>query len=219
MKRCRIVLIATWTAVAAAACSKSETPPATPSPVAAAAPASESAVLKIPVLPGYKYYVGGPVMSQDAYGRFRISSFNGEVQQPPSRGMVFGAKVDGDQMEYRVWGNGTPLGFHKGKLRDGVYWEDYSEGFRMGKLVARERQVHDDAARTTKVITEDLDPENGEVIRTKEGTLPYAPPVIEDDDGFFDEEEEQELRQKTQGALVAPGASTAPAAVPKDAAK
>lgn len=210
-------MLATWAALAVTACSEPQTPPAKSSSAAAAkSPATDDTVLKVPVLPGYKYYVGGPTMSQDSYGRFRISGFNGEVQQPPSRGMVFGVKLEGDQMEYRVWGNGTPLGSHKGRMRDGVYWEDSSEGFRMGKLVARERQVHDDAAKRTKVITEDLDPENGELIRTKEAFVAYEPPVIEDNDGFFDEEEEKELRQKAQAGIVAPGAA-APA--PKEPAK
>lgn len=220
MKLSRILLAATFAAFAASACSKPETPPpaAPAAPAAAAkAPAPEDRVLKIPILPGYKYYVGGPVLSRDAYGRYRISGFNGEVQQPPSRGMIFGVKRDGDQIEYRVWGNGTPLGFHKGVMRDGVYWEDYSEGFRMGKLVARERQTHDDAAKRSKVVTEDLDPETGELIRTKEGYLSYAPPAM--DPSMEDEDEEEEGQKAAPAGIVAPGGATPPSAVPKDAAK
>lgn len=217
MKR-SLLLAAMFAAFAASACSKSETPPPAAAPAPAAkASAPEDRVLKIPILPGYKYYVGGPVLSPDPYGRYRISSFNGEVQQPPSRGMIFGVKRDGDQIEYRVWGNGTPLGFHKGVMRDGLYWEDYSEGFRMGKLVARERQTHDDAAKRSKVVTEDLDPETGELIRTKEGYLSYAPPVL--DSGTEDEDEEEGEKAAPAG-IVAPGGATAPAAAPpKDAAK
>jgi hypothetical protein len=222
MTRFRFLLLATCAAVVVSACSKSETPaPATPA--AAAKPAApEAKVLKVPVLPGYKYYVGGPELSRDPYGRFRISGFNGEVQQPPSRGMVFGAKREGNQLEYRVWGNGTPLGYHKGIMRDGVYWEEYGEGYRMGKIVARERQTHDDAAKRSKVITEDLDPETGELIRTKETEISYEPPAL--DDEFFadtdeDEDEDEDAAPKQAPAgIVAPG-SAATSNAAKDAAK
>lgn len=209
MKRSSLVLSALLFVLAG--CSKPETPPAAaPAPAAAKAPAAEARVLQVPVLPGYKYYVGGPVLAQDAYGRFRITSFNGEVQQPPSRGMVFGVKREGDQIEYRVWGNGTPLGFHKGVMKDGLYWEDSSEGYRMGKLVAREKMTHDDAAKQTKIVTEDLDPETGEQIRTKEGFLPYTPPKLPDEPGDSEDEEEEGA---APAGLVAPaGAGAAPAA-------
>lgn len=222
MKRSSLVPIVLVSVFAASACSKPETsPPAAPAaaPAAAKAPAAEARTLQIPVLPGYKYYVGGPVLARDPYGRYRISEFNGEVQQPPSRGMVFGVKREGDQIEYRVWGNGTPLGFHKGVMKDGVFWEDYSEGYRMGKLVAREKTTHDDAARQSKVVTEDLDPETGEVIRTKEGFLPYAPPKAAENSG--DEDDGDEDEGAAPSGLVAPaGAAAAPAqAAPKAAAK
>lgn len=191
MKRFILLSIALFAVCVAAACSKSEAPPAAApavAPAAAKAPAAEARTLQIPILPGYKYYVGGPALSRDQYGRYRISAFNGEVQQPPSRGMIFGVKRDGDQIEYRVWGNGTPLGFHKGVMKDGGFWEDYGEGYRMGKLVAREKTTHDDVAKQSKVVTEDLDPETGERIRTKEGFLPYAPAKIaEDPDDDADE--------------------------------
>jgi hypothetical protein len=216
MKRSSFLLVATFAVFAASACSKSEAPPAPAAAPAAAAkaPASDDRILKVPILPGYKYYAGGPVLTRDVHGRYRISGFNGEVQPPPSRGMIFGAKRDGDQIEYRVWGNGTPLGFHKGVMREGLYWEDYSEGFRMGKLVARERQTHDDAAKRSKVVTEDLDPETGELIRTKEGFLPYSPPVLASEDG----DEESDDTDSAPAGIVAPGSAVpvpkAPPAAP-----
>ena len=222
MKRSAILSVALLAALFAQACSKEAPPAAAPAPAPAAqaaakAPSAEARTLPIPILPGYKYYVGGPVLSRDVYGRYRISSFNGEVQQPPSRGMIFGVKRDGDQIEYRVWGNGTPLGFHKGVMKDGVYWEDYSEGYRMGKLVAREKTTHDDAARQSKIVTEDLDPQTGEVIRTKEGVLSYAPPKMDDD------EDDEEQEGAAPSGIVAPagaGAKTAPAeAAPQAPAK
>lgn len=216
MKRSSFLLVATFAALAASACSKSEAPPAPASAPAAAAkaPSADDRILKVPVLPGYKYYAGGPVLTADVHGRYRISGFNGEVQQPPSRGMIFGVKRDGDQIEYRVWGNGTPLGFHKGVMREGLYWEEYAEGFRMGKLVARERQTHDDVAKRSKVVTEDLDPETGELIRTKEGFLPYAPPVLALDDA----DDESDDAASAPAGIVSPGSAAAapkaPAAPP-----
>ena len=101
---------------------------------------------------------------------------------PASRGMIFGAKVDGDRLEYRVWANGVLLGVHNGAMRKGVFWQDYAEGYRNGKLVAREHDVHDDAAKRSKVTTEDLDPDNGEVIRVKEASVSYLPPKTKPED-------------------------------------
>jgi hypothetical protein len=146
--------------------------------------ASDTAVVaKIPILPGYKYYIGGPTLKRDPYGHFRIAKFNGEVEQPPSRGMVFGAKVDGNQLEYRVWGNGKLLALNRGIMRDGVFWQEYAETYRDEKLVAREHNVNDDNVKRTKQTTEDIDPETGEVIRTKETSISYFPPAkLPDDD-------------------------------------
>lgn len=150
---------------------------------------------KIPILPGYKYYVGGPIMKKDAYGRYRLHKFEGEVEQPPSRGMIFGAKFDGDKLEYKVWGNGRLLGYHRGVMRDGVFWQEYAEAYRKEVLVAREVLVHDDEAMRSKVTSEDIDPETGEVIRKREGLLSYRPmkdPDDPEDEWFNDDEEDEE---------------------------
>lgn len=225
MKRLALFSIATITMLTAAACSKDEAAkPAAPAPAAApaaaapAAPAAEGQLAKIPILPGYKYYVGGPVMKEDEYGRYRLTSFNGEVAQPPSRGMIFGAKLEGDQLEYKVWGNGILLGFHRGVMRNGVFWKTYGEAFRQGILVAKETIVNDDAIKRSKITTQDIDPENGEVIRTKEISLSYLPMKMDDDD----EEDEDEgvavpLPATKDGAPAA--APAAPAEPSKDAAK
>jgi len=230
MRRLALFSLVTLTMFTAAACSQEEAAkPASPAPAtasapaapAAGAPAAERQLAKIPILPGYKYYVGGPVMKEDEYGRYRLTSFNGEVAQPPSRGMIFGAKFEGDQLEYKVWGNGILLGFHRGTMRNGVFWKTYGEAFRQGILVAKETIVNDDAIRRSKITTQDIDPESGEVIRTKEISLSYLPMKMEDED------EEEEDDADDEGVEVplpatketAPAAPAAPAEPSNDAAK
>jgi hypothetical protein len=225
MKRTTALPLALVLAFSASACSKEEAPaPGTPAadsaPAAASAPAGgEKSLEKIPILPGYKYYVGGPVMGKDPYGRFRLERFDGEVQQPPSRGMIFGAKREGDKLEYRVWGNGRLLGFHRGTMKDGLFWQDYIEGYRQGVLTAREHVVHDDEAKRSKITTEDIDPETGEVIRTKETSISYHPPALpEDMDDDEDEEEEDDATPK-EAAPADAKKEAAPAPASKEAAK
>jgi hypothetical protein len=220
MNRSPVICLLAVAAFAVAACSNE---PASPKPAEQAATAkpaagtqpgaakvgapAEAELPKIPILPDYKYYVGGPLLKEDAYNKFRITKFNSEVQQPPSRGMVFGAKQEGDKLEYKVWGNGRLLGYHKGTMRDGLFWPDYVEGYRQGALVAREYLTHDDAAKKTRIITEDLDPETGEVIRKKEMLASYYPPVVEGEEG-----EDEEDSEGGAAAPKAPPAAGAPAA-------
>ncbi len=193
MKRLPVLSLVTLAMVCTAACSNEEPARQADAPVASSSPAAsaaEGSLPKIPILPGYKYYVGGPVMKQDKYDRYRLHRFDGEVAQPPSRGMLFGAKQDGDQLEYKVWGNGVLLGFHRGVMRDGVFWEEYAEGYRQGKLIARERRTNDDETQRSKVVTEDIDPETGEVIRTRERSESYVPPATDLDDDDEDDDEQ-----------------------------
>jgi len=218
MKRRSVLSILTLAMLTVAACSKEEAAaPKAPVAGAPAAPAAEGQLAKIPILPGYKYYVGGPVMKKDAYGKFRLSGFNGEVQQPPSRGMIFGAKTDGDQLEYRVWGNGVLLGLHRGVMRGGVFWQTYAEGYRQGVLIARETIVNDDETKRSKVTTQDLDPENGEVIRTREASLSYLPPADLEDDEDPDENDEDEGGEGNM--IPVPGVKKAAPAAPAEGAK
>lgn len=182
MKRSSTLAVLTFT-LFAAACTSDEGKPPAASPPAAASAADEARPVKVPILEGYKYYVGGPVMGKDAHGRYRISDFQGEVQQPPSRGMVFGVKRDSDQMEYRVWGNGKLLAVHKGVMRDGIFWQEYVEGYRDEQLVAREYHTHNDAETRTTIKTEDLDPKTGESIRVREYSVSYQPPVLPSEPG------------------------------------
>ncbi|MFN2375532.1 MAG: hypothetical protein ABR538_03285 [Candidatus Binatia bacterium] len=223
MKRTSALPLAFVLTLSVSACSKEEAPaPGAPAantaPAAASAPAAgDKALEKIPILPGYKYYVGGPVMSKDAYGRFRLERFDGEVQQPPSRGMVFGAKREGEKLEYRVWGNGRLLGFHRGTMRGGVFWQDYVEGYRQGAVTAREHLVHDDVAKRSKVTTEDIDPETGEVIRTKESSVSYLPLAIPNELSGLDDDDDEEEDEEEDGAAAPRDAAPAPA--PKEAAE
>lgn len=217
MKRSDALPLALVLALSASACSKEEAPapgaPAADTAAASAPAAGDKALEKVPILPGYKYYVGGPVMKKDSHGRFRLERFDGEVQQPPSRGMIFGAKLEGDKLEYRVWGNGRLLGLHRGTMKEGLFWQEYVEGYRQGVLTARERLVHDDEAKTTKITTEDIDPETGEVIRTKEASLSYLPPEIPEDlSGLEDDEDEG-------AAEPASPKDADPAAAPKEVAR
>lgn len=212
MTRTSVSLIALLVMLTTSACWKDEaategTSPSAETPSAASSSAETpeaDRVARIPILPGYKYYVGGPGMKQDKYGRFRLKGFNGEVQQPPSRGMIFAAKVEGDQMEYRVWGNGVLLALHRGVMRDGLFWQEFTESYRLGKVVAREKTVNNDETERVMTTLEDIDPETGEVIRTTESSSSYLPPAIDIDAelGISDDEKDEE------------DAGTAPAAAP-----
>ena len=175
-----VALLLAVVVASASGCSKEETAATTGGSADTAA-----SVAKIPILPGFKYYVGGPVLKRDPYGHFRISKFNTEMEQPPSRGMIFGVKVDVDRLEYRVWGNGKLLAVHRGVMRDGLFWQEFAETYRDEKVVAREHDVNDDSIKRSKQTTDDIDPETGEVIRTKEASVSYYPPahLSEDDDG------------------------------------
>lgn len=192
MKPVSLIPIVLFAALALGGCSGDES--ATPESNTMNVNPEKGELAKIPILPGYKYYVGGPVMKKDAYGRYRLHKFEGEVEQPPSRGMIFGAKFDGDKLEYKVWGNGRLLGYHRGVMRDEVFWQEYAEAYRKEVLVAREVLVHDDEAMRSKVTSEDIDPETGEVIRKREGLLSYKPIKDPDDpeDGWFEDEEDDE---------------------------
>lgn len=204
-----ILLTTLFATLTFSACSSDEpAPTSASSATSAAAPADaegEERVAKIPILPGYKYYVGGPVVREDKYGRIRIAGFNGEVPQPPSRGMVFGAKQEGDRMEYRVWANGIILAMHRGVMRDGLYWSEYEELYRVGKLVGRQTAANDDATERTTLTTEDMDPETGEVIRTRESSVSYIQPrIIDDEEEDLDEEAgEDEEEDTTEDAAPA----------------
>lgn len=211
MKRTFAVVLS-FAVLAIAGCSNEEPGKAAPQATSTASQGGD-ALVKIPILPDYKYYVGGPNLKRDQYGKFRIAEFNGEVVQPPSRGMIFGAKRDGDKLEYRVWANGRLVGLHRGTMRDGLFWKEYGETYRDGKIVSRTRETPDDAEKRTKVVVEDIDPENGEVIRTTESFVSYLPPAIPKD--VKDEADAIESEAKVMESGPASGApAEKPAASP-----
>jgi hypothetical protein len=167
---------------------------------------------KVPVLPGYKYYTGGPRLSKDQYGRYRIAGFETEVPTPPDKGMVFGVLRDGDKIEYKVWGNGLLLGYNRGVMKDGFFWKEYAESYRKGHLTAREYYTNLDAEKRTKLVTENLDPENGEVIRTKESYILYTPPVLKIPGQKPGDDELEDFEEEEDGATATPPAATPPPA-------
>jgi len=178
-------------ALCALACSDPAKGPAASQPPSTPAAGADARPAKVPILEGYKYYVGGPLLKKDAYGRERIAKFLGEVEQPPARGMVIGSKVDGDHLEYRVWVNGRAVGVYRGVVKDGTFWREFAETYRGEKPVARETTVNDDAAEVMHIKTEDVDPVTGETIRVTETTKPYKapelPPLPDDDEEDSDQ--------------------------------
>jgi hypothetical protein len=209
----RALLIAAFALVVVASCSNEEPGgPGAGSGAGSGAPAE--ALAKLPMLPGDKYYVGGPILKRDKYGKYRIRAFEGEVEQPPSRGMIFGAKLEGDKMEYRVWANGKLLAVHRGTMRDGIFWQEYAEGYRDEKLTSRERDENIDAEQRTKSVLEDIDPDNGEVIRVTESYLSYFPPKIDMDDEDDKDWEDDDTEDDEATAPAAPPAAAPPAGQP-----
>ncbi|MBI5505511.1 MAG: hypothetical protein HY899_11970 [Deltaproteobacteria bacterium] len=202
-------------AIFAAACSSepSKENKETQTGAASKAPpaAGDARPAKIPILEGYTYYVGGPLLKKDAYGRERIAKFLGEVAQPPGRGMVIGVKREGDRLEYRVWVNGGSVGLYRGVTRDGLFWREYIETFRGEKTIVREFTVNDDAAQLMRIKTEQVDPETGETIRVSETTKKYQAPALPDlpEDS---EDDDSGAEKGDSDAKPAPPAQPAPSA-------
>jgi hypothetical protein len=139
---------------------------------------------------GMKYFVGGPVMGHDKYGRMRMQSFNGEVKNPTARGLVIGFKEGpGTDYEFRTWLNGMPINKTFGfRDEDGLLW--YKERFTFnsdGKVVVHQVFGYDDDKQIMQSTIEYLDPDDGEVLKKVTTEIPYAPP--EDDDDWADEDD------------------------------
>ena len=142
---------------------------------------------EISIIEGMKYYVGGPIVREDEYGRQLFAGFNGEVIAPPSRGLVLGYRAGEDgTYEFRSWANGSPMVRTLGVVtNDGLLLPTRSEGFRRGVKLTAATYTYDDATRMRTIVVSDLDPETGEVVRTREKTMPYvdaAEEEAEDDD-------------------------------------
>jgi len=174
---------------ALSACSRDEPKPA-------ASPVS------IEPIEGMKYYVGGPLMKADQYGRFRISGFNGEISAPTTRGLLLGSKVDGNRFEYRTWINGKLISRSTGFVDDGgLYWYDERFTYHFnGNPIARQSLRYDDERKVMLSTLEQLDPETGEIVRKHETEIPYTPVDEGDDDWDDDEEDEEEEPTKTEPA-------------------
>ena len=141
-----------------------------------------SANKKLPPAPpierieGMKYYVGGPVLKADRFGRPRLGTFNGEVSAPTSRGLLIGFKRDGKSFDYRTYINGRMVSSSTGFLdEDGLLW--YDERFTYdfsGRVIARQTLTYDDASETMTSSVEHIDAVDGEVVRKIDQKIPYT---------------------------------------------
>jgi hypothetical protein len=141
---------------------------------------------KIEPIEGMKYYVGGPVMKYDKYGRLRLSGFNGEVATPTSRGLLLGYKLgpDGKHFEYRTWLNGRVVGKSTGWVDEqGMLWFDDRETYdSKGQVIATQKLSYDDDSKTMTSVIEQVDPKTDKVIATSKQDIPYTPPEEPDED-------------------------------------
>jgi len=127
---------------------------------------------------GMKYYVGGPLMKFDKYGRMRLGGFNGEISTPTSRGLLLGFKKNADStFDYRTWLNGAIITKSTGFLdSDGMLW--YSERINYdanGDVTVRQKFQYDDQKKIMTSVLEHVDPKTGEVVKTTTQEIPYAP--------------------------------------------
>jgi len=162
----------------------------------------KEATPSIEPIEGMKYYVGGPLMKADKYGRFRISGFNGEISAPTTRGLLLGSKVlEGNRFEYRTWINGKLISRSTGFIDDdGLYWYDERFTYHFnGNPIARQELHYDDERKVMLSKLEQLDPETGEIIRTHETEIPYTPVDDGEDDWDEDEEDEEDEHGGQQG--------------------
>ena len=154
--------------------------------------AAQAELPKITPVPEMKYYVGGPVMKHDSYGRLRLGGFSGEVATPSSRGLLIGYKLepDGKTFDYRTWVNGRAVSKSTGFLDGaGLLWFSNRETYDSeGKIIARQAYTYDDAAKVMHSSVEQLDPVTGAVIQTFKQDMPYTPVEEPDEDEEEDEE-------------------------------
>ena len=144
-------------------------------------------------VPGMKFYVGGPVLKQDRYGRERLMLFSGEVSAPTTRGLLIGFKPesDGEDFDYRTYINGRLVANSTGFLVDDLLW--FKERFSYnsaGQRITHQTFTYDDASEMMTSRLEHLDPESGEVIEVIDEKIPYSPPEDDEEDSFFDDMEE-----------------------------
>ncbi len=150
---------------------------------APAAPAASGHAIE--PIEGMKYYVGGPVMGQDEYGRMRVKAFNGEVKKPTSRGLVIGHKVlDENRFELRTWLNGDPVTAQFGFVdENGLFWYDERSTLNAdGVVIVRQKLTYDDDKEVMHSKVEYIDPADGEIVKTYESDILYRQEDEEEDD-------------------------------------
>ena len=143
-------------------------------------------VVTIEKIEGMRYYVGGPILKYDQYGRLRLGGFNGEVSTPSTRGLLIGFKKNDDNtFDFGSWLNGEPFARSTGRVDDaGLLWYDERRSYDgNGNVTMRQTFVYDDENQMIRTTLEQVDPEDGEVIKTTTQDMPYAPTEeeLEDD--------------------------------------
>lgn len=154
---------------------------------------SKAPAASIEPIEGMKYYVGGPVMKLDKYGRMRLAGFNGEISSPTSRGLLLGYKKNPDStFDYRTWLNGAIITISTGFVDgDGMLW--YSERVNYdanGDVTVRQKFQYDDEKKIITTVLEHVDPETSEVVKTTTEQIPYQPSEAEQKALLDDEENE-----------------------------
>jgi len=142
--------------------------------------AAKAAPAKIEPIAGMKYYVGGPVMKYDKYGRMRLAGFNGEVSNPTTRGLLLGFKKGDDgSFDYRTWLNGAIISESTGFLdADGLLWYRERVSYdATGAVVVRQKFSYDEERKVMKSTLEHLDPADGKVVKTVADEVPFTPPA------------------------------------------
>ncbi|RMF25036.1 MAG: hypothetical protein D6760_01910 [Deltaproteobacteria bacterium] len=152
--------------------------------------AAEDSAPVIEKIEGMRYYVGGPVMKADKYGRLRLGGFNGQVTTPSSRGLLIGYKPNDDgTFEYRTWVNGRPVQKSVGfRDEDGLLWFTKRETYDgQGRVIARQTLTYDNDREVMNSTYEQVDPETGKVLKSVSREVPYAPPSEKEDEEGEDE--------------------------------
>ena len=165
-------------------------------------PAQRPPVSKLDAIPGMRYYVGGPALRADKFGRLRLRGFNGEVSAPTTRGLLLGMKVEDGKFDYRTWVNGRIVSSSVGFLdEEGLLWytERWSYDFD-GKTVSHQSLEYDDEREIQISVLELLDPETQEVVQTIEADIPYRPVEDDEEDSFWTEGDEEEGEATQSGA-------------------
>lgn len=154
--------------------------------------APEAKVEAIEPIEGMKYYVGGPIMKHDKYGRLRLAGFNGEISSPTTRGLLLGFKKNDDgTFDYRTWLNGEIISQSTGFLDEGgLLWYNERVSYDAnGDVVVRQKFTYDDDKKVMLSSLDHIDPQDGDVVKTESQEIPYTPPA--DDEESEDEDDDE----------------------------